>query len=86
MDDHPRRVGGGEKIEKIADGYMLHQPEKSRVHYLNHTAVMVLELCDGRLSPGEIAGALRELYDLPEAPLAEVGECLALLRKQGLVA
>ena len=85
MDDHPQRTGAGE-LERIADGYMLHQPERDRVHYLNHTAVMVLELCDGTLSPEEIAAALEQLFELPEPPLAEVGECLAALRKEELIA
>jgi len=84
MDDYPQSTSAAQ-IEKIADGFMLHQPEKSRVHYLNHTAVIILELCNGRLSPEEIAVALQHFYELRDPPLAEVCECLALLRKQELI-
>jgi hypothetical protein len=82
----PRRTVDSAAVEKIADGFMLHQPERDRVLYLNHTAVIVLELCDGQLDEAEIARALAELFDLSAPPREEVAECLAALQKQGLVA
>jgi Coenzyme PQQ synthesis protein D (PqqD) len=84
MNECPRRLNGV-KLEPVADGFIVHLPEKEQVHYLNNTAAIILELCDGQLSAGQIAAALQELYDLPEPPVAEVGECLETLRKQVLV-
>lgn len=55
------------------------------VHYLNPTAALVLELCDGEHSGAEIAQLVQEAYGLPEVPLAEVSACPADLTKSGLL-
>lgn len=84
VDARPR-VSEGIEINKVADGYIVYQPERDRVHYLNHTAVLVLELCDGRTRAGDLAGLLKAAYDLPAPPSAEVADCLAKLLAEGLV-
>jgi hypothetical protein len=84
MNEQPRRVDGIE-LEEVAGGFMVHQPSRECVHYLNHTAAIVLELCDGKLNRDEIARALQQLYDLPSAPVAEVEECLGTLRQHHLI-
>jgi hypothetical protein len=73
------------KIEQAADGYMVYAEKQNRVHYLNHTAALVLELCNGEVTVEEIVAYVQEAYDLPEAPTKEVKECLATLRKEKLV-
>ena len=85
MAELPKLVSGIE-INKVADGYIVYQPSRDRVHYLNHTATIVLELCNGQNSPSEIAGLLQSAYDLPQAPESEVATCLQQLRSEGLVA
>ena len=80
----PRRVDGIE-VNEVADGYIVYQPAQDRVHYLNRTAVLVLEMCNGRLAAGQIPGLLKEAYDLAEAPTEEVATCLAKLIEEGLV-
>jgi len=85
MNSCPKRIDGV-TLEEVADGFIVHQPEKERVHYLNHTAAMILEMCNGRITTGEIAQALQEIYALSEVPTQEVDQCLLDLRKQGLVA
>ncbi len=84
MTTKPRRVEGIE-LEQIAEGFMVHQPERERVHYLNHTAAIVLELCDGERDEDAIAHELQDLYELTEAPHAEVAACLASLREEQLI-
>ncbi len=84
MNTCPRRTDGV-KLEEVADGFIVHQPDQERVHYLNHTAAMILEMCNGEITAAEMAEALRGLYDLPEMPTQEVDQCLCDLRKQGLV-
>jgi hypothetical protein len=84
MRNGPRRVDGV-RVEEAADGFIVYQPEQEKVHYLNHTAAIVLELCSGEVTVREMAEALRQMYDLPETPLREVERCLDDLRKQGLV-
>lgn len=85
MSGLPKLVSGVE-INKVADGYIIYQPSRDRVHYLNHTATIVLELCNGKNSPAEIAGLLQSAYELPEPPEAEVAACLQQLTSEGLVA
>jgi hypothetical protein len=80
------KLVSGMEINRVADGYIVYQPSRDRVHYLNHTATIVLELCNGRNSPTEIAGLLQSAYDLPAAPETEVSACLRQLIAEGLVA
>jgi hypothetical protein len=84
MSDQPKVVSGLE-INKVADGYIVYQPARDRVHYLNHTATIVLELCDGNNTAAEIAGLLRSAYGLGDTPEAEVSACLQQLAGEGLV-
>jgi hypothetical protein len=80
----PHQVDGLE-VNPVADGYIVYQPDRDRIHYLNHTAVVVLELCNGARAAHEIPDALRDVYDLPEPPTAEVADCLTKLRDEGLI-
>ena len=84
MAQHPRRVDGLE-INPVEDGFMIYQPEKDRVHYLNHTAVLILELSNGRNTPARVATLLQHAYGLPETPEEEVTETLAKMTEEGLI-
>jgi hypothetical protein len=80
----PRRADGIE-INPVPDGYIIYQPSRDRVHYLNHTAVLVLELCTGRVRAADIPRLLKDAYDLPEVPTGEIATCLEKLSTEGLV-
>jgi hypothetical protein len=80
----PRRAEGIE-IDEAADGYVVYHPALDRVHYLNHTAVIVLELCTGDNDTAAIASFVGSAYELAEPPAAEVGACLERLAREGLV-
>jgi hypothetical protein len=80
----PRRAEGIE-INPVPDGYIVYQPAQDRVHYLNHTAVLVLELCTGRVRAADIPSLLKDAYDLSEPPTDEVRACLETLSTEGLV-
>ena len=80
----PQLVAGIQTNE-VADGYVVYDPSRERVHYLNHTAVMVLELCTGRTKVADMPAVLQAAYDLPEAPVTAVLECLEKLFQEGLV-
>jgi hypothetical protein len=75
----------GIEVNKVADGYIIYHPERDRVHYLNHTAVLVLELCTGNVPAREIPELLLASYDLPEPPTDEVAQCLSRFYAEGLV-
>ncbi len=84
MGVYPRKLGQLE-ITEVADGFMIHQPQKDRLHYLNHTAVLILEMCTGENSPAAISEALRETYGLDRVPESEVLQILNNMREEGLV-
>ena len=73
------------EINAVADGYIVYQPDRDRVHYLNQTAALVLELCNGRNAEADLPELLRLAWDLPAPPVEEVAECLEALRKEGLI-
>jgi hypothetical protein len=85
MNENPKLASGIE-INKVADGYVVYQATQDRVHYLNHTATIILELCNGQNSLAEIAGLLQAAYELPARPLEEVTACLNQLTDEGLIA
>jgi hypothetical protein len=75
----------GLEIDTVADGYVVYQPDRDKVHYLNPTAVLVLELCDGRNPEADLPRLVQLAYDLPQPPVQEVAECLETLRREGLI-
>jgi hypothetical protein len=80
----PRRVAGVE-LSEVTDGFLVYQPERDRVHYLNPTAALVLELCDGSLPASDLPPFLAAAFSLPEPPRDEVAACLARLLGEGLL-
>jgi len=82
--NRPTRVDGIE-INPVPEGYVVYDPERDRVHELNHTAALVLELCNGENTADDIARLLRAAYDLHELPEDEARACIAQLREEGLV-
>jgi PqqD family protein of HPr-rel-A system len=84
MDDRPTKSDGFE-IDEVEDGFVVYQPGRARVHYLNPTAKLILELCDGTLTAAQIAGLIEEAFGLPSPPTQEVDDALAKLEAEGLV-
>jgi hypothetical protein len=76
----------GIDVNVVADGYVVYDPARDRVHYLNHTAALILEFCTGENSQAEIVEMLQLAYELPEPPEDEVKDCIDLLRGEGLIA
>jgi len=83
-DASPVRTEGLE-INVMHDGVVVYQRSCNQVHYLNPTAALVLEFCDGRHTPAELVRIVGETYGLAEVPQAEVMECLRDLREKELV-
>jgi len=74
----------GLETDEVEDGFVVYQQERSRVHYLNPTANLILELCDGELTAAQIADLIAQTYELPEPPMQEVEDALATLAAEGL--
>lgn len=84
MEDRPVRREGIE-IHPVADGYVVYDPARDRVHHLNHTAALVLEFCNSENTNADIAGTLQTAYKLSESVGEQVDECIEQLRRQGLL-
>jgi hypothetical protein len=83
-DDRYRKTGAFDQVE-VVDGYIVYDKAKDRVHFLNPTAAIVLELCTGVLTTLEIAEALERTFSLPQTPIDPVRDCLASLLSEGLI-
>jgi hypothetical protein len=83
MHDRPKKSDGLE-VDEVEDGFVIYQPERDRVHYLNPTANLILELCDGTLTAAQIAELIAQTFDLAAPPAEEVNEALATLEAEGL--
>ena len=82
--DHPSVIDGLE-VNEVKDGLIVYEAERDRIHYLNATAAVVFTMCDGTQDAAGIAELVAKAYRLEEPPLAEVEECLAQLRDEGLL-
>ena len=82
---HVPKQSEGLELNQLADGYIVYQPDRDRVHYLNHTAVLVLEMCNGGVRADAIPRLLKNAYNLAEPPTSEVAECLTKLLDEGLI-
>jgi hypothetical protein len=73
-------------IHFLDDQFVVYNPGTDRIHYLNGTAALILDLCDGSHSVPEIVMLVKETYSLTVAPEREVDEGLTNLQADGLVA
>ncbi|WP_454818235.1 PqqD family protein [Labrys neptuniae] len=70
---------------ELPDGYVVYDRERDKVHFLNITAAILFELCDGRNTVAAMAEFLQKHFELPYVPTAEVEGCLADLQAQRLI-
>jgi hypothetical protein len=80
----PRRVAGVE-LSEVTDGFLVYQPARDRVHYLNPTAALLLEICDGSLAASDLPAFLAAAFSLAAPPREEVAACLQKLLAEGLL-
>lgn len=70
---------------QVPDGIMIYQIARDRVHYLNPTAAIVLELCGMGKSRAEIESFLSDGFALDKSPTDDVEACLKSLIDEGLI-
>jgi hypothetical protein len=80
----PERAPGIE-IGEVTDGFVVYDPSRDRLHFLNLTATLLLESCDGNLRAQELSELLAAAYGLAELPSSEVESCLTKLLDEGLL-
>ena len=83
MQERPKKSDGLE-VDEVEDGFVIYQADRERVHYLNPTANLILELCDGTLTATQIVELIAETFELAEPPYQEVNEALVMLQAEGL--
>jgi len=82
--ENPKHIEGLD-VEETDEGYIIYEPDKDRVHFLNPTAALILELCTGTNSIAGIAGLVQEAYSLPEPPAQAVQDVLTQMKDEGLL-
>lgn len=71
--------------EQVPDGYVVYQSAREKVFFLNNTAAVILELCDGAHSLDEIAAILKAAYELDELPQEAFQASVSNLISEGLI-
>jgi coenzyme PQQ synthesis protein D (PqqD) len=61
----PRARKEGLVVQDLPDETLVYDLERDRAHCLNQTAAFVWRQCDGKMSPREIASALKQKTDTP---------------------
>jgi hypothetical protein len=75
----------GLDVNEVPDGYVIYQTETDRVHYLNKTAAIVFELCDGARGPQDIVARVSKMFEVEGTADGEIEACIQSLLKEGLV-
>lgn len=73
------------EVHDVPDGYIVYQTEQDRVHYLNKTAAIIFEFCDGNHGPEDIVSRVAKAFDLGPSAHNEIRAGLDSLVKEGLV-
>jgi hypothetical protein len=85
MDAEVLERAPGLDVNEVPDGYVIYQTAADRVHYLNKTAALVFELCDGARGPDDIVSRVSMMFELPESVNGEIKTCINSLLQEGLV-
>jgi hypothetical protein len=73
------------EVHEVPDGYIVYQAQKDKVCYLNKTAALVFELCDGHRGDSDVIDRVTKIYDLTRSGQDEIKTCIDSLVKEGLV-
>lgn len=84
MSSFPNQIDGLE-ISTVEEGLVVNDNSRGKVHYLNHTAGLVLTLCDGKNSIETISDLLQKQFDLPESPAHDVRDAIDEFVAEGIV-
>jgi len=73
------------EVHEVPDGYIVYQNDRDRVHYLNKTAAIIFEFCDGKHEPDDIVARVAKAFELGPSAHDEIRAGLDSLVKEGLV-
>jgi hypothetical protein len=75
----------GLEVNEVPDGCVIYQLKADRVHFLNPTAVIIFELCEGQLKVSEIEAFVVAAFELKASPTEEIHNCFGSLVAEGLI-
>jgi hypothetical protein len=75
----------GAETSFMADGIVIYQVSREKVHYLNPTAAIVYRLCGESASVEQIIDYLRRTFSLQEPPRIEVHQCIEQFLAEELI-
>jgi hypothetical protein len=75
----------GLDVHEVPDGYIIYQGARDNVCYLNKTAAIVFEFCDGNIDTDEIVARVSKIFALDNSRHAEIRDCISSLVKEGLI-
>lgn len=81
---HPRRAANLTVSER-GEYFFVSAPHIPEAQRLNSSAMLILELCTGAHTPGDIVGLLQQAFALPSAPEVVVLEFLSHAAATGLL-
>jgi hypothetical protein len=73
------------EVHEVPDGYIVYQTDKDRVHYLNRTAAIIFEFCNGSLEISDVVARVAQAFELNAAAHEEIRAGLDSLLREGLV-
>ena len=73
------------EVREVPEGYVVYDPARDRLHFLNGAAAFVLQCCDGTTRVDELPALLAAAFRLDADPAAEVDACVARLLSEELV-
>jgi nucleoside-diphosphate-sugar epimerase len=59
------RIEPAVRVTDIDGEAVLYNPNDGLLHYLNHSAALVLDLCDGETTMRQMAEAIADVYEMP---------------------
>jgi hypothetical protein len=75
----------GLQIESDEDGVLVREENGGKIHRLNPSAALLLELCNGQNRESDLANLVQVAFGLPEPPAAEVRACLEVMKSEKLI-
>ncbi len=82
--DRPTQAGGLD-VQEVASGLIVHQVGRDGLHFLNNTAAVVFQLCDGNHTVPEISAQLALAFELAEVRPDLAEQCVMELRAKGVL-
>lgn len=72
-------------VHEVPDGYIVYHGTRDNVCYLNKTAAIVFEFCDGKRDIDDIVARVERIFDLGVSAHDEIRACIGSLIKEGLI-